>query len=85
MQYDPLGAETLTEECQHASHSAAGPDGMEPAEMAMLPDSTFAANTNLLNDIEQGAKWPAGMSNAKAAFMQRDDNSPDDLEQSGCT
>ena len=33
---------------------------------------------DMYNNIEQGADWPDGMSKARAAFMQKDENSNDD-------
>ena len=63
-------------EMKHArmtcSKPAHGPDGWEPAEMAMLSDGADPAIADLLNRIEDGAAWPDGICTARAAFLEKD-------------
>ena len=69
--YDPLLTNVIKEECKECAKSTAGPDGFEPAEMALLPDIAYERMAGLLNFIEAGAEWQEGMNNAGAAFMQK--------------
>ena len=41
MEWEPITAHSFKKECHECSHSAAGPDGFEPAEMACLPMVTY--------------------------------------------
>ena len=58
-----IGAITLNE-LRHVhtacSHSVHGPDGFEPAGMALLGDLAYANIADLLNNIADGAEWPQG-------------------------
>ena len=53
-----LTAEDLKEACGKAGKSAAGPDGYEPGEMAMLSDKAYGRMAELLNLVEAG--WGGG-------------------------
>ena len=68
----------LAEECRGCRPTAAGPDGFEPAEMAMLSMKVYEEMARLLNLIEDGAEWPEGMGEARAAFMQKEEGKVDD-------
>ena len=58
-------------ECTECFKSAHGPDGLEPAEMALFSDLLFARIAELLNLIESGSPWPAGIPTARTAFLEK--------------
>ena len=53
---DPITMEDVKNECKSCRPSAAGPDGFEPAEMAMLSDMVYEQMAALLSNIESGAE-----------------------------
>ena len=53
---EPVKAEDLMDECQNCRRSAAGPDGFEPAEMAMLPWEAYERMAQILNMVEEGGE-----------------------------
>ena len=67
----PMTAEELESTCTSCSHSAHGPDGFEPAEMALLCTDAYGHIADLLNLIEEGAEWPQGAAIARAAFLEK--------------
>ena len=68
----PLSMQDIKDECQNCSKSSHGPDGLEPAEMALFSDDVYDAIAKLLNIIENGATWPEGIVKARAAFLEKD-------------
>ena len=73
----PISAEDLMYEWRECSKSAPGPDGFEPAEMALLPKEAYQHMADLLNLIEGGAQWPRGIQEARAAFMEKAEGNVD--------
>ena len=67
----PITTEDAEEECTERTHLAAGPDGVEPDRMALLPTSAYEQMAKLVHGIEQGGAWPDGQCTARAAFMQK--------------
>ena len=49
--------------------------------MANLPDLAYKHIADLLNNIEEGAAWPARMATGRAAFMQKEEGNNDDDAQ----
>ena len=74
---DITGEERMAE-CLGCAHSAAGIDGWEPAEMAMLSLERYQHIAGLLNMVELGCPWPEGSQRARAAFMEKNPDYPDD-------
>ena len=60
-EHEDITGQELYEVCQKAGKSAAGPDGLEPAEMALLSRKVYEHIAVLLNMVEDGASWPQGM------------------------
>lgn len=74
----PITGRLLFEVCVKATKSVAGPDGFEPAEMALLSMKAFGHMADLLNLIERGAPWHEGMSAGRVAFLEKDEGSAED-------
>ena len=53
-QCDPITLQELQEECTSCRCSAPGPDGFEPAEMALLPMNAYKHMAALLNLVKGG-------------------------------
>ena len=62
----------------HGRNTAAGMDGWEPAEIALLSPALFAKLALLFNLIEDGAEWPACTNHARAAYLSKDPDNADD-------
>ena len=56
----------MKQACTTCSKSAAGPDGFEPAEMALLPLTAYQWMAKLLNKVEEGTDRPRGMQEGRA-------------------
>ena len=54
MELMPITGRLMQLVCTEASKSVAGPDGFEPAEMAMLADSIYDEIAKLPNMVEEG-------------------------------
>ena len=67
-----LTAEDLKEACGKAGKSAAGPDGYEPGEMAMLSDGAYGKMAELLNLVEAGGEWPQCMQHGRVAYLEKE-------------
>ena len=73
-----ITAEDVEFECKNCAHSAAGTDGFEPGEMAMLSRSAYQIIADLLNLVEEGESWPDGMNEERAVFMEKETDNVDD-------
>ncbi len=49
-----------------------GPDGLEPAEIALFSDLIYGSISTLLNLVEAGAGWPKGIVKARASCLETD-------------
>ncbi len=47
-------------------------DGWDPVDMALLSDGVYDAIARMLNLIEAGAPWPKPMTQARAAFLEKE-------------
>ena len=65
--------------CHAANSSAGGIDHFSPDDFPLLSDSTCAWLAEVLNAIEDGAKWPKDLTHGRAAFLATDANSDNPL------
>ena len=73
-----LTATDMKEACSKAGKSAAGPDGYEPGEMALLSDWAYQEMADLLNLVEAGEEWPQGMQHGRVAYLEKEHGECDD-------
>ena len=74
----PITGKAFMRTCTSGKMTTAGLDNWEPAELAMLSESTFDWIAEMLNLIEAGRPWPDGMLHAKAAYLVKDPKRTDD-------
>ena len=55
---EPLTGKDLEEAAREAKETAAGPDQWAPADFKLLSPKAYEALADMLNLIEEGAKWP---------------------------
>ena len=68
----PIDAQELMDTCTASKPSAGGMDGVSPEDLTILPYIFFVHFAFLLNAIEHGKAWPAGMLHGRTAFLQKD-------------
>ena len=67
----------MARSCTTCQHTAAGLDGLDPAEIALLSMKLYALMSILLNLIEKGQPWPEGFQRARAAFVEEEEGVSD--------
>ena len=59
--------------------SAAGLDSWEPEELALFSPLACSWTAKLYKAIEEGARWPDGTEQAKAAFLEKEGAIPGEV------
>ena len=67
----PLTAESLLKAAAASNNSAAGMDGIAPAELKLMSHKAASCLALILNSVEEGAPWPQTMLCAKTAFLDK--------------
>ena len=70
--------ESLKATCIHAKHTVAGMDGFTPSDLTLLSDDAFWWLAELLELVEGGQPWPEQLTHARAAFLAKDPDRPED-------
>ena len=71
-QIEPITAEEVEAEMTRAKNTAAGMDGWQMQELAMLPTGSYKCIADIYNLIEGGAQWPASTKHARTAYPSKD-------------
>ena len=75
-QLPPITGEALREACAEGSDSAAGMDAWAPADFKLLSGTAYEELARFLKMIADGAEWPEDLLNARAAYMEKGDDDP---------